>query len=351
MTLQRQIADIAISMQKNRSLNKLVEELEKAAGSSKPAKNNPLSEAVVSINYKLKANGIFPLKFNASYFSQSSLAEGRSLELSWQRCDLLYHGTLTPLKVPKSHGPGFRISIWGDGLVQIGLGNRFAKSGEMAVKNFYKNVASDSGYLAACFEKIIDSYYFDLDWFDEPFEAESFSELKEYVRVNGSKAVNTFVRINKPLSVASYKTAEILTKTALKSFVETSPFFYSFLFNTEPKKSKTQSSMKGQTTRERLRSELMNVENKCQNEDCPIPLKHQHLETAHLVPGINELSNVVALCSVCHGTQYPKNSSIKITGLLTEKGKKKIFGARVKTKVGEQGWRLVSSHPLKAYRG
>ena len=109
--------------------------------------------------------------------------------------------------------------------------------------------------------------------------------------------------------------------------------------------------MKGQTSRERLRADLMKLEKKCQNENCPLPKKHQHLEAAHLVPGINEISNVVALCSVCHGTQFPKDTTIRITGLLRKNGNKEIFGARVQTRVGEQGWRLISNHPLKAFRG
>ena len=351
MTLKTQINKIAIAIQSNRALDKLISELESAALTGKPVKGNPLSEAIVSINRNLRDSGVFPLKFNASYFSQSKLAENRFLELSWQRCDLMYHGSLAPLKVPKSHGPGFRLDIWGNGTVQVGLGNRFAEAGEVAVKNFCKNVLRDSGYLADSFERIIDEYYFDVDWFQEVFEAESFSELKQYVKLNGSKAVNTFIRINRPISESSYKTVDTFTKTAVKSFIILSPFFYSFLFNTEPKKSKTHSSMKGQTTRERLRLDLMRLEKKCQNEECPIPIKHQHLETAHLVPGINELSNVVALCSVCHGTQYPKSAPIRITGLLRKKGSKVIFGAKVQTRVGEKGWRLVSNHNLKAYRG
>jgi len=353
MQLSTQIKQITKLMQDDKSLSKLLKELETASNNYDAPKSNPLAQVVVDVNRQLNRQGIFPLKFNASYFSQNRDYRKRHLELSWQRNDLVSHNGLRPLKVTKSHGSGFRLQIYGDGEIMLGLSNRYAEAGVAGVENFSKNIINDDGYLDFWFEKLIKKYSFDLNWIDDDFYAEDFGELSDYVKLNHKKAVNTFIWIwiRKPVPASSKRSVNLFTKNIVKSFIELAPFFYSMLFNLQPKKSKTHSSTKGQLTREKLRNILLESEDRCQNEDCPVKLKHQTLQVAHLVPGIHHLSNVVALCSTCHDKQRPRDSDIKLNMKSSPRsGGKRIYTATVQTPNGAEKWKLKSGHELKRFR-
>lgn len=349
MKLSTQIDLIAKEIQKNKSFSNLTEELEEAALSLESRKTNPLAATICEFNRELIESGVFPLKFAATYWSQSKIAENRYLELSWQRNDLIIHKSLQPLKVPRSHGPGFRIRIFGDGFIDSGIANRFSGVGEAAKSNFANNVINDDGLLEWCFERNLASHSFTLNWIGDEFEAESFKELQSYVRRKHSKTVNNFIHILAERIIKPTTTPTTFAKSLSTQFKEISPFYYAMLFNLQPKKAKTHTSMKGQLTREQLRLQLLKHESHCQNEDCKIPKNLQVLEMAHMVPGIHELSNVLALCSVCHGQQRPRNSDIVLDGLLSDKDNIKIYGVTVSTSSGEQNWRIKSRHILKRF--
>lgn len=337
------------NIHENKPLNSVVKSLEKASQGYNINAADPLNEVVIEFQRELNRSGIIPLKFNATYWSQSRLPENRCLELSWQRNDLLIHRNLHLLKVPKSHGPGFRLRIWGDGVMTVGLSNRFSYAGDAAKNNFAKNVISDNGYLDFFFEKIISKYRFSLSWIGEDFEPETFSELVPYIKSNHSKAVNNFIYIDRVIKASATTTPKALANQLAKSFKTLSPFYYAMLFNLQPKKSKSHSSVKGQLTREQLRSQLLKHEHRCQNESCRIPTKLQVIEMAHMVPGIHELSNVLALCSVCHNQQQPRTSKIKLDGLIAKSKNSFTYGVTVQTRMGEQHWRLQSHHKLASF--
>lgn len=102
MKLSRQIKIITDRMKNGQSLAKFCETLNKSAKNYSPVKENPLSEVIVNVNRIFNSKGVFPLKFNATYWSQSKQYQYRHVELSWQRCDLIYHNNLAMLKVSKS---------------------------------------------------------------------------------------------------------------------------------------------------------------------------------------------------------------------------------------------------------
>src|SRR5262249_38845093 len=104
-----------------------------------------------------------------------------------------------------------------------------------------------------------------------------------------------------------------LTSVIAGFYARTALLFWAHHMLLEPKAARTRRQTTHQSSREELRKEVLELENRCQHADCSLnggdPRK---LKVAHLTPKINLLSNVIVLCPLCYDEQFPATSIIRV---------------------------------------
>jgi hypothetical protein len=291
-----------------------------------------------------------PLRVQASYFSQDRAKA--DFEISWLRNDLLL-STGRSSRIAASHGPAFRLVIGRPETTSALMSNRFDLE---ARKIFIKNLLSPIS--SRWIEHSLGELKYkgvDVNWTSEwqtIFEMDKLRDLASFVSKSRDlvKTRYSYFYASKVLKTAQFHDEECLPLEIVNFFVKMAPLFWGHHFNLEPKAARAQRQTKYKISREQLRKDVLKIESRCQNADCPLDGGDARmLKVAHLTPQINLLSNVIVLCPLCYDAQFPATSVIRVkTELESSDPKRREYSVEIETRDGPKFWRIATSteHPL-----
>jgi hypothetical protein len=217
---------------------------------------------------------------------------------------------------------------------------------------FIKNVLSplSSRWIDHCLREL-KGCRVGLKWTDEWYRIVDLEDLQEMAAIVAkSKGLGAMkysyfsaMRILKP---SQLQDEDRLPSLIVGFFAKAAPLFWAHHLMLEPKAARTQRQTSHQISREQLRKDVLKLEDRCQNADCPLGGGDSRmLKVAHLTPKINLISNVIVLCPLCYDQQFPATSVIRVKSEgESSMPNRKQFSVELETRDGPKLWR-VSTHP------
>jgi hypothetical protein len=309
-----------------------------------------IQSLVLRISNQFGEFGWPPLRVQASYFSQDR--ENADFEISWLRNDLRM-STGGNSRTAASHGPAFRLILGKPQTTAALMSNRFDLDARTI---FIKNVLSSLS--SRWIEPSIAYFKYkgvDIKWasdWQRVFEMEELRDLATFVSKSKDPVAtrNSYFYASNRLKANHFENEDGLPLEVVKFFVKMAPLFWGHHFRLEPKPARTKTQTSHQISREQLRKNVLRIESRCQNADCPLDGGDPRmLKVAHLTPQINLLSNAIVLCPLCYDAQFPATSVIRVrTELESSDPKRKEYSVEIETRDGPKFWRVSTNteHPL-----
>jgi hypothetical protein len=192
-------------------------------------------------------------------------------------------------------------------------------------------------------------------WTDEWYWVKGIEDLRELAAVAARSKDYESMRYSyfsatRQLSIAHLRDEARLPSIIVRFFARAAPLFWGHHMMLEPKAARTQRQTKHQISREQLRRDVLRLESRCRNADCPLGGGDARmLKLAHLTPKVNLLSNVVALCPLCYDQQFPATSVIRVRSECASPHPERLaYHVVLETRDGPKNRTVISAiaHPL-----